>query len=341
MTRENNHGKSGRVLLFPPGKTNRKHTLQKKQRSRCRREQSTGNGWEQKRILFRLLCFVIFAFSGAGLFGYGIYCLWQNASTRSTQEKLQGIREEADTPAQDEIKLDENGLLVAGIEAVLSDIYRDMEAGAENSEVPEILPKYRALYEINPDLEGWLAIDGTVIDYPVMQTMEDESYYLRLDFYGEPNKNGCLILDTDSIAGTGTKACDYVNGTAPSTNQIIHGHTMKSGDMFGNLELYADAEYGAEHNIICFDSLYEERKYELIAVFYSQVYYESDNVFKYYKFFQADTQEEFDDWYGNIREMSLYDTGVTAQFGDEFITLSCCSYHVEDGRFVVVGKRVE
>ena len=100
---------------------------------------------------------------------------------------------------------------------------------------------------------------------------------------------------------------------------------MKSGEMFGNLHLYADAEYGAEHNIICFDSLYEERRYELIAVFYSQVYYESDNVFKYYKFFQADTQEEFDDWYGNIKEMSLYDTGVTAQFGDEFITLSCCS----------------
>ena len=93
--------------------------------------------------------------------------------------------------------------------------------------------------------------------------------------------------------------------------------------------------------IIGFESVYEELKYELIAVFYSQVYYESDNVFQYYKFFQADTQEEFDDWYGNIKEMSLYDTGVTAQFGDEFITLSCCSYHVEDGRFVVVGKRVE
>ena len=116
---------------------------------------------------------------------------------------------------------------------------------------------------------------------------------------------------------------------------------MKSGEMFGNLKLYKDAEYGAEHHIICFDSLYEEREYELIAVFYSQVYYESDDIFKYYKFFQADTQEEFDDWYENIKEMSLYDTGVTAQFGDEFLTLSCCSYHVEDGRFVVVGKRMK
>ena len=304
MTRENNHGKSGRVPLF-------------------------------------LLNLLVFTFSVAGLLGYGIYYLWQNACTRNIQKELQGIREEADTFTQYEMQYDENGLPAAGIATVLAEIYTDMPTGEESSKAPEILPKYKALYEINPNLAGWLSIDGTVIDYPVMQTMEDESYYLKVDFYGEPNRNGCPVLDTDSTAGTGTKACDYANGTAPSTNLIIHGHTMKSGEMFGNLKLYADAEYGAEHHIIRFDSLYEEREYELIAVFYSQVYYESDNVFKYYEFFQADTQEEFDDWYDNIKTMSLYDTGVTAQFGDEFITLSCCSYHVEDGRFVVVGKRVK
>ena len=317
MTREHNHGKSGLIPLF---------LLRKLKR---------------KRILFRLLCFVVFALSVVGLLGYGIYCLWQNMSAGNTQQELQDIREEADASAQYELQFDENGLPVGGVAVALADIYKDIEAVEENSEAPEILPKYKELYGINPDLIGWLAIDGTVIDYPVMQTMEDESYYLSYDFYGEENKNGCLILDTDSAAGTGTKACAYANGTAPSTNLIIHGHTMKSGEMFGNLKLYKDAEYGAEHHIICFDSLYEERKYELIAVFYSQVYYESDDIFKYYKFFQADTQEEFDDWYENIKEMSLYDTGVTAQFGDEFLTLSCCSYHVEDGRFVVVGKRTK
>lgn len=287
-----------------------------------------------------LLNLLVFALSVTGLFGYGIYCLWQNARSRNIQKELQNIRGEADTFPQYEMQIDENGLPVVGIAAVLADIYKDMPTGEENSKVPEILPKYKELYALNPDLIGWLSVDGTVIDYPVMQTMEDEGYYLRLDFYGEPNQNGCLILDTDSAAGTGTKACDYANGTAPATNLIIHGHTMKSGEMFGNLHLYADAEYGAGHRIIRFDSLYEEREYELIAVFYSQVYYESDNVFKYYKFFQADTQEEFDDWYENIKELSLYDTGVTAQLGDEFITLSSCSYHVEDGRLVVVGKRI-
>lgn len=206
---------------------------------------------------------------------------------------------------------------------------------------PVMLDEYRGSYEQNNDLIGWLYIEGTEIDYPVMQTPEDENYYLHRDFEGQDNKNGSLILDTDSVAGVGTATYNYANGTAPSTNLIIHGHTMKSGAMFGNLMLYEEEEYGFSHNIICFDTLYEKREYELIAVFYSQVYYQSDDVFKYYKFFQADTQEEFVDWYNNIMELSLYDTGVRAEFGDEFITLSCCAYHVEDGRFVVVGRRVQ
>ncbi|MDD6201531.1 MAG: class B sortase [Lachnospiraceae bacterium] len=206
---------------------------------------------------------------------------------------------------------------------------------------PDImLPEYRELYEQNHDLIGWLSIEDTVIDYPVMQTPEDEEYYLHLDFYKEKNENGSLIMDTDSQVGIGTAKKKYRNGIKPSTNLIIHGHNMQSGQMFGDLGKYESKEYGMAHNIIHFDSLYEKREYELIAVFYSKVFYEKEDMFKYYQFFQADTREEFKTWYRNIKQMSLYDTGVTAKFGDEFITLSTCSYHVEDGRFVVIGKRI-
>lgn len=59
-----------------------------------------------------------------------------------------------------------------------------------------------------------------------------------------------------------------------------------------------------------------------------------------YYLHQADTQEDFDSFYNNIKELSLYDTGVEARFGDTFLTLSTCAYHVKDGRFVVVAKRV-
>lgn len=58
------------------------------------------------------------------------------------------------------------------------------------------------------------------------------------------------------------------------------------------------------------------------------------------EFYQADTQEEFDDFYSNIKKLSLYDTDIEAAYGDVFLTLSTCTCHVEDGRFVVVAKRV-
>lgn len=93
--------------------------------------------------------------------------------------------------------------------------------------------------------------------------------------------------------------------------------------------------------MISFDTLYEERNYEIVAVFLSRVYREDEEVFKYYDFYEADTPEEFQEFYENIKSLSLYDTKVTAEYGDTFITLSTCAYHVEDGRLVVVAKRIE
>ena len=116
---------------------------------------------------------------------------------------------------------------------------------------------------------------------------------------------------------------------------------MKSGAMFGDLTAYEDASYYEQHKEIILYTDGLQRKYEVISVFRSQVYKKSDEVFKFYKFFQANTQEEFDDFYSNIKKLSQYDTGVTAEFGDHFITLSTCSYHVDNGRFVVVAKEVE
>lgn len=181
----------------------------------------------------------------------------------------------------------------------------------------------------NADMAAWLQIPDTVVDYPVMWTPRDENYYLLRDFDGSDNQNGCLILDTDSCLEPLT------------TNLIIHGHNMKSGAMFGSLTEYESEAYWKDHKNIYLYTPDCLRKYEVLAVFRSQVYKKTDKVFKFYQFFQADTQEEFDDFYSHIKEMSLYDTGVTAQFGDRFLTLSTCVYHVERGRFVVVAKETE
>ena len=206
----------------------------------------------------------------------------------------------------------------------------------------EVMPDMEELYAKNNDFIGWLKIDDTNIDYPVMQSMYDEEYYLNRDFNKNYSMNGCLIMDTDSQVGTGTLANDYKDGTKPCTNLIIHGHNMKNGDMFGNLDKYRDQAYCETHSRIRFSTLYEDREYEVISVFLSQVFLKTQtDVFKYYKFFQANTTDDFNYFYDHIKEMALYDTGVTAEFGDEFITLSVCAYHVENGRLVVVGKRIK
>lgn len=205
---------------------------------------------------------------------------------------------------------------------------------SQETPAPEPAPEpienpYQESFLANADMAAWLQIPGTAIDYPVMWTPRDEEYYLRRGFDGSNNRNGCLILDTDSCVSPLT------------TNLIIHGHNMKSGAMFGTLSDYESEDFYLEHKNLSLYTRDIQRNYEIIAVFYSQVYKKSDTVFKFYKFFQADTEAEFDDYYQNIKSLSLYDTGVTAEFGDHFLTLSTCAYHVNNGRFVVVAKETE
>lgn len=193
--------------------------------------------------------------------------------------------------------------------------------------LPDILPEYETLYNKNKKLIGWLKIDDTNIDYPVMQT-SDNTYYLDHNYNQEYDKNGSIFLD-------------YNCSVYPrSTNMIVYGHHMKSGNMFGNLQKYAKESYGKKHSVITFDTIYEKAQYQVMYVFRSQVYNEDDIVFKYYQFIEANSETEFNSYMQEMSELSLYDTGVTAEFGDSLLTLSTCDSSQTDGRFVVVAKRI-
>ena len=198
----------------------------------------------------------------------------------------------------------------------------------EEKEKPPILAKYETLYKKNKKLIGWLKIDDTNIDYPVMQTVNNE-YYLDHNFNQEYDKNGSLFLDKDC------------NAAFPNTNMIIYGHHMKSGKMFGNLNYYSKESYYKEHPRIQFDTIYEEGLYDIMYVFRSRIYNEDEVVFKYYKFLDVISEDEFYSAMDEMARMSLYDTGVTAAYGDKLITLSTCDSSEEDGRFVVVAKKIK
>lgn len=195
-------------------------------------------------------------------------------------------------------------------------------------ETPDILPEYEILYNKNKKLIGWVKIADTNIDYPVMQTSDNE-YYLTHDFDQNKDKNGCIFMDKD---------CNVIDR---STNLIIYGHDMKSGAMFGHLDKYTDESFFKEHQTFQFDTIYEKGTYQVVYVFQAKVLAEDEIAFKYYQFIDANSEEEFLSDMAEMAVMSMYDTGVTPPYGSELVTLSTCdTSQGAEGRFVVVGMRV-
>ncbi len=263
---------------------------------------------EKRRRIIIALC----SLAAAGCLGYvGIYSYYQYR-TESTYRQLSEMREElasaSSPPAQ----------TTSGPLYTLND-----EPEVER----EVLEEYKNLLKTNKKLIGWLKIDDTNIDYPVMQTSDNE-YYLTHNLNQEYDKNGSIFMDKD---------CDVLK---PSTNFILYGHHMASGKMFGKLGLYQKKSYYEEHPYIQFDTIYDKGTWQVMYVFRSRVYKEEDVVFKYYQFIDANTEQEFDSYMNEMAEMSLYDTGVTAEFGDQLLTLSTCDYQEKNGRFVVVAKKI-
>lgn len=187
---------------------------------------------------------------------------------------------------------------------------------------PQILPQYQALYEENPDLFGWIKIEDTKINYPVMYAPQDLEKYLHTDFHGKYYYGGTPYMD--------------VRCTPDSENYIIYGHNMSDGSMFKGLMKYEKEKYWKEHPIAQFDTLYEEGEYEVVAAFYDQVYRTADVCFKFYNVIELDDENAYNDAIRHFKAKSLYDTGVTPEYGTQLVTLVTCAYHTDNGKFVVV-----
>lgn len=193
----------------------------------------------------------------------------------------------------------------------------------------ERMLKLEELQKINSEIVAWIKIDGTNINYPVLQGT-DNSYYMTHDYKKEYSKNGSIFLDKD------------YDWSIPSTNLLLYGHNNKNGTMFQDLQKYKEESFYKKYPTIKLTTNKEDVKYEIIAVFLSRVYYKSEtNVFRYYYFINAKTDQEFNEYVENSKKASLYDTGKTAKYGDQLLTLSTCSYHTEDGRLAIVAKKIK
>ncbi len=196
-----------------------------------------------------------------------------------------------------------------------------------DQETGEYLSPYRDIYALNQDFFGWVKIEGTAIDYPVMHTPGEPEHYLHTAFDGSYSVGGVPFLDGECYEDCG--------------NYIVYGHHMQNGTMFQALTNYQSRDFWEEHPTVIFDTMSGPGEYQIVAAFYARLYGESEeNVFRYYNYTVLDTPELFEEYMAGVRRSALYSTGVTAAYGDQLLTLTTCSYHTSDGRFVIVAKKI-
>ena len=194
-----------------------------------------------------------------------------------------------------------------------------------------IIGKYVPIWQKNNDLIGWIRIDGTKIDFPVMQTPDDPEYYLRRDFNREHSTGGVPFMDVHSDI------------FMPTSNFMIYGHNMKNGSMFHDLIKYEDKEFYREHKTINFDTIYKggQGVYQVVAAGYSQIYDKDSSKFKYYAYAGMTSEREYHEFVDGVKKLSCYDTGVVPEYGSQLITLSTCTNVSDEGRFFVVAVRTD
>lgn len=240
-----------------------------------------------------------------------------NRSEKTYQELAQ-IKQEALVQAEEKVPEPETGVQQAPAFVEVTD---------KNGEPMLVLPEYAPIFELNKDTVGWIKIEGTNIDYPVVQRKDATDYYLYKDFYGKYSNQGTVYV---------REQCDVF---APSDNLTIYGHRTNAGTMFGALQEYKKKDFWQSHQYITFDTIQEHNTYQIVSVFTIQS--TEDSHFLYHLFVDAETDAEFEEFVRKAKAIDLYDTGVSAAPGDKLITLSTCEGYGNLGRLVVVAKRIE
>lgn len=284
--------------------------ISKKSRWKKRKEKSSKNKWEQdfsediggeavvrKRspiISFLLFIFILIFLGSVGYLGY---YYWKSAQNRST---YQSLREVYDNPGF---------LAPAGY-----------PSGYDKD--------FAGLWEINPDIVGWINIDGTGLDYPVVQTTDNTKYY-RMNFEGEYSEHAVPFVDA------------AVDLKKPSTNTIIYGHNIRTdGQMFNILKGYKELEYYQQHPVVEFNSVYHKGQYKIISVFYTNTHSEHGEIFPYHEFIDSQSEAQTQEYIDDVLIRSIINTGVDVLPSDELLTLSTCTYEFKDARYVVVARKV-
>lgn len=179
---------------------------------------------------------------------------------------------------------------------------------------------FSQLLSINPEVVGWIRIEDTNIDYPMVQA-DDNEKYLRLTLDGQWNNAGTIFVDY------------RVEEPFVSENTMIHGHNQRNKAMFHDLTLYLDQAFWESHPYVSVLTPEKNYLYQIYSC------YQSPNVSKTYNC-QFSGEEQYQDYLDYTVSQSLYDTGVSVTSSDRILTLSTCNNDWEDTRMVVHAKLI-
>ena len=248
------------------------------------------------------------------LFAFALFAVLSFTAVFATAKYIQQVSDEKNSK-NDFIQIES---------AINSDITEETVAESTDKSAQELAyEKYQELLSQNDDFIGWIKIEGTNVNYPVMQTVDNPGFYLKHNFEGAYSDYGVPFLDERC-------AVDLTN------NLVIYGHNMKNGTMFTDLVNYSDKEFWEGHQVINFDTMAEFSKYQVMYAFS----FDTNNETFCYNDFTDMNEEQFTEFMDECEKRMAYDTGIRAEFGDEILTLSTCEYTHENGRFVVVAKKI-
>lgn len=270
----------------------------------------------KKKLLFAATVLVLVIAFGVSAFMVGSYLL-EGKQQEEKYNELSQIVANAQTETQSQTTAAE------GTETAPEET-RDRTVATKDEN--GMLICYKEIYEMNNDTVGWLKIEGTQLDYPVMQTPNSTSYYLYRDFDKQESQRGSIY------------AWEAADINEPSDNITMFGHNMADGSMFAALNAYTEKETWEKNSLIFFDTLTDFHTYKIFAVFKTTA--TVGQGFSYHKFVDAENEEEFNEFVSTCKKLSFYDTGITPVYGDKLICLSTCEYTLENGRLVVAAVRI-
>lgn len=209
----------------------------------------------------------------------------------------------------------------------------EVDISLDDDYIPPMLRSQEYFYELNNDVIGWIEIENTHIDLPVLQA-DDNDYYLKRDIYGNDDDYGCIYADY---------RCTLTHNRR-SDNLVIYGHDTKTNSMFGDLDQYktnfGTIRFLREHPVIKLNSNYYKYEYVIFAVFITNTEESSGEVWGYQNEIEFTDELDFQTYVSNCKKRSMYDTYIDVEYGEKMITLSTCATDFADSRLVVVAREL-